>query len=152
VAVANASDVAIISGSHDEAVTNETWNRALEQARFADVYQWVLRASDLGVQASELRKARTALDDGRYIDAVRDARRVIERLWRDAEGRSKVGAGPARERDKDDRFLAVADALYGLSSAAAHSDEVTSTFNFNRSDAKAILGCVIALAGRHADL
>src|SRR5262249_47369551 len=139
-----------ITGSHDVPLSAPAWHRVLEQCGFADVYSWVLRASDLGVVAPLLRDARKAVDEGRPNDAVGGARRVIERLWRGAGGKSLVSGVPPTKRDKEQRVLGVADALYSLASAAGHDDEVTSLIEFNREDAKAILGCVIALASREA--
>jgi hypothetical protein len=141
----------VISGEHDVSVTKEMWLGALAQCQFGDVYLWLLRTADLGAAAPALRTARQELDEGRYDDAIVGARKVIDRLWRGEGAKSLVDVGAKMKRDKDQRMLAVADALHDLSSAAAHNDEVTSQITFDRDDAKAILGCVIALAGRQAD-
>ncbi|MDF1597279.1 MAG: hypothetical protein P1T08_14470 [Acidimicrobiia bacterium] len=98
----------------------------------------------------ELRKARRALNEGRYEDSISSARRVIEQLWRSPDGKS-LAAGKAQLRTKLDRIYTVADALFQLSSAALHADQHTIAISWTRRDAVLVLTAVASLLAWQAE-
>ena len=100
-------DPAIHAVSGDRNVTSLTtqtrltvpalhWAAVLDQVRFAEAFTLIIPLGDADAptrQATEeLRRARRALDEGRYEDSISSARKVIEQLWRSPNGKSRVAS------------------------------------------------------------
>lgn len=130
------------------------WAAVLDQVRFAEAFSLIIPLGDAEAPtrhaSDELKRARRALDEGRYEDSISSARKVIEQLWRSPDGQSRV-TSKGTQRSKSDRVAATADALYDLCSAAQHADQHTIGISWTRRDAVLILSAVASLLAWQAE-
>ncbi|WP_029290304.1 hypothetical protein [Cellulomonas sp. HZM] len=112
-----------------------------------------------GDAAPLLRRAVDRLQQAKTLRANRDwercvgaCRNVLE-LLRSTAGIPRASGLPARqERSKDERWAALFDDAWSLTSAANHDDAVTSQFRWSRADADAVLAVTAALLVRYSEL
>ncbi len=96
--------------------------------------------------AKRLREAREQLREGRPEMCVRSCRLVLENL-NQLNPPVKVGKIP-KDRSQDERWAALNEDLYSLTSAASHDDPVTEHFSWSRADAEAVLVATAGLVAR----
>jgi hypothetical protein len=100
--------------------------------------------------ARRLREARRHLRDGNYETCVQTCRSVLDNLKELMPPASvnelKATAPPSRNQAQ--RWSALFQDLYSLTSGANHDDELTRSFNWSRSDAQAALAITAALLAR----
>lgn len=144
----------LVQGYYQWTVGSTRWAEALDQAGAVQTATVTLLlpvdgpGRDRPQVAAALRDARQALADGRWSDAIIGCRHVLELAGLTGGALKAV----KQQRPKDERFAALADALaalYGVASAAAHRDNVTSTFDWGRADATAAVACCVALLHQH---
>lgn len=144
----------MVQGYYQWAVSSTSWAAAFDQAGAVQTATVTLLlpvdgpGRDRPQVAAALRDARLALADGRWSDAIIGCRHVLE-LAGLTGGALKAAK---HQRPKDERFAALAGALaalYDVASAAAHRDDVTSSFDWGRADATAAVACCVALLHQH---
>lgn len=133
-------------------VQSEAWVRLLKQASagmsLAIVVPVPLDASTAAHVGSHLREAIRKVNNSEYPDAVIDARKAIEAMDAVVHWKSEnvVVRVKRDERSLEERLTMLRHALYGVASVAAHSDEVASTFTWDREKALAVIAGVSSLA------
>lgn len=97
-----------------------------------------------------LRQARERLMDNDPEGCVQNCRKVLE-LLRQVRGipAGKELDSKPRNRDFEQRWAALHDALFQLASAASHDDAVTAEIHWRYSDAHAVLANTAALLARY---
>jgi hypothetical protein len=97
-----------------------------------------------------LRAARSAIEHGRYDDAVRHARLALDVVSEISPppSRKEVTAVPPEQRDPRQRWAALHHDMQSLASAAHHRDGVAASFTWTRGDAVAVVAAITALAAR----
>ena len=96
--------------------------------------------------AKRLREAREQLREGRPERCVQSCRLVLENL-NQLKPPVKVGKIP-KDRSQAERWGALHEDLYSLTSAASHDDPVTKHFSWSRADAEAVLVATAGLVAR----
>lgn len=84
---------------------------------------------------AHLETAQKQMLRGHYREAVGACRDVLESLSRFLKNENNEIQTPKQKRSKEDRINAIKKAFYDLTSAAKHSDETTSQFEWSRADA-----------------
>lgn len=131
-------------GQASFAVGEDQWAAVLENAGVADRMLLLLAKPSPHADArvrdawERWREARRAIDGSRWRDAVAECRHALDRL--DLPKPPK----DIRQRDKEQRWHALAQELENLTSAAHHSDPVTHQMDWSRDDA---IGAVVILGG-----
>lgn len=95
--------------------------------------------------AMRVQSALRALSDGRFEEAVREARLALDLLDEVDPPVPFQRQGDVRQRNLPERFAVLRDAVRAVSSGAHHDDPVTSQFHYRREDAVAVITCVTAL-------
>lgn len=100
---------------------------------------------------SRLREAKSMAANQEWERCVGGCRNVLE-LLRDVAQIPKPGEMPTakRERSKAQRWAALFDDAWSLTSAANHDDGVTSQIRWTRGDADAALAITAALLARYS--
>ena len=131
------------------------WVEVLENFGYAQgfllqVPKYGSRSSPKAAEATvDLEKAIGHMAEGRYRDAVAACRDALEVAYGDGDRNRYPELGykveNLRNADKDARFWLARQALWALTHAAKHKDEVTQTITWERSDAVAIITMISSL-------
>jgi hypothetical protein len=95
--------------------------------------------------AALLKEARRQLNAGDFEAAVVTARKVMERAQAAANWPAITRNDDLQTRSRDQRWRAIVKAGLDQAAGAAHEDEVTKDFTYNRRDAEALIGIAAAL-------
>jgi hypothetical protein len=146
-----------LSGQLRYRIEAGTWAR-LEEMQFAKSFLLSIPLSGPGAgrvaKASErLERALGDVAVGRYREAVRECRDLIEALYSE-EGATFEEFDPrfphSRQAGMGARIYAIRQAILMLTHAAAHDDEVAQRFQWERRDALAVIGLLAALLQQEA--
>jgi hypothetical protein len=133
-------------------ITSETWAHALSSGQ-SHRHFVVLAPQHTDGQNSRLHRvdgfiatAQEAMRDGRHNDAVFAVRKGIEAL------RIRQLSGPSTPRDRtvDQRFAALAEAMFSLASASGHPEEPNEDYVWTREDALAAIAVLVTLVRRES--
>lgn len=136
-------------------VKRADWVEVLEHWHYAQGFLVQVPGYD-ETDAAGMRKAQRELDsasqailDGRYREAVAACRDALEAAYGSNDGALHPELGysvkNARQASKDARFWLVRQALWQLTHAAKHNDDVTQPIEWTRRDAVAALTVLAAL-------
>lgn len=148
-----ASPAEPFSGQLSLRLDPETWARLLREMGFASSIVILIplnrsREGRVNQGAERLQRAVLDVSAGRYREAVRECRDLLEALYseQDEEFKEFKPTFPKqREAGKDARVFMIRQAILVLTHAAAHDDQVAQTFNWERSDAQAVIGLLASL-------
>lgn len=94
---------------------------------------------------ARVQSALLALSDGRFEEAVREARLALELLDEVDPPVPYERRGDRHGLDLSQRFSVLRKAVRAVASGAHHDDRITSHFHYSREDAIAVIACVTAL-------
>lgn len=131
----------------------EVWGRLLQEMEYAKTVVLSIPLSGLGSRrvkaaSSRLEAAMADISAGRYREAVRECRDLLEALYSDDDERFeefKPRFPNSPQAGMAARVFVVRRAILMLTHAAAHDDEVARTFQWERRDALAVVGMLAAL-------
>lgn len=149
--VVGEGDAGAVSGQLRFRLEAAVWSRVLEQMQFARMLIILIpfgqrRSSRADKAVARLEHALGTVSAGRYRDAVRECRDLLEALYSDEDAefsRFKPEFPNQRQARMDARLYVLRRAILMLTHAAAHDDEVSRTFQWERREAL----CVIGLLG-----
>lgn len=105
--------------------------------------------------AHRIRAARDHLREGQTAAAVGEIRKPLDRIRRENRTRAIAQAAYAKDRldrDQDERWAVLTEALFDLLSGEAHDDPgTTENFTWTRADAAALTATVAGLLGRQSE-
>lgn len=142
-----------VSGQLRFRVEAGLWGRVLEQMQFAKMLVILIPLDQTGSSrvdkaGERLERALGAVSAGRYRDAVRECRDLIEALYSHEHqefSEFRPQFPKQREASYAARLYGIRQAILMLTHAAAHDDEVARTFRWERRDALAVIGLLGSL-------
>jgi hypothetical protein len=134
-------------------ISQSDWIRMLKDARFSRITLLEVPSFEtdlspaLAAASNHLRKAHEALLRGEYRSSVGLCRDVLEALDQALHDKEDLSQEVARQRDLDKagRLRLVRNAAKVFTHAARHEDEVTSRFEWTRTDATFIISLTTAV-------
>ena len=147
-----------LSGQLRYRLEGEVWSRLLAEMQYAKSVVLSIpvsgrRSTRATAAATRLEAALADVGRGRYREAVRECRDLIEALYSDEDElfeEYKPRFPNSREAGMAARLYAIRQAILMLTHAAAHDDEVARTFQWERRDALAVIGLLAALLQQEA--
>jgi len=143
-------------------VTAAQWVKVLEELRYAQGFLVQVPRIDGGTSPKaadavrRLEQAVTAMNEGRYKDAVSECRDLLEAVYGSADPKRYPDFAPTfpkqREADKAVRFWLIRQALLVVAHAAKHQDEVTAEITWERKDVAAVISALAALVQQDTPL
>jgi hypothetical protein len=135
------------------------WVEVLEQWRYAQGFLVQVpgyggyESTTMRNASRELGAAANAIVEGRYRDAVAVCRDALETAYTSTDGslypELAYKVENLRQADKDARFWLIRRALWALTHAAKHNDDVSRSIEWHRRDAVAAVSILSALIQQH---